>query len=103
MPTPFLPDNLRWTDAGKLLVVGQTSDPHSLFSCQEKKLPCPMGYVVAEVDPASLSIVALLTGTDETYAASGFGSGTGAIQVGDALWIGTFFGDRVARFPMPKR
>jgi hypothetical protein len=45
----------------------------------------------------------LLTGTDDTYAASGFGSGTGAIQVGEALWIGTFFGDRVARFPMPKR
>jgi len=103
VPTPFLPDNLRWTDAGKLLVVGQTSDPRSLFSCQEKKLPCPMGYVVAEVDPASLSLDALLTGTDETYAASGFGSGTGAIQVGDALWIGTFFGDSVARFPMPKR
>jgi hypothetical protein len=103
VPTPFLPDNLRWTDTGKLLVVGQTSDPRSLFSCQERKLPCPMGYVVAEVDPASLSLDALLTGTDETSAASGFGSGTGAIQVGDALWVGTFFGDRVARFPMPKR
>jgi hypothetical protein len=103
VPTPFLPDNLRWTDTGKLLVVGQTSDPRSLFGCMKKMRSCPMGYVVAEVDPVSLSLDTLLTGTDETYAASGFGSGTGAIQVGDVLWIGTYFGDRIARFPMPKR
>ncbi|MEY2931558.1 MAG: hypothetical protein RL033_2307 [Pseudomonadota bacterium] len=102
VPTPFLPDNLRWTDAGKLLLVGQTSDPRALFSCQEEHRSCPMGYVVAEVDPTSLSISTLLTGTEEAYAASGFGSGTGAIQVGDTLWVGTFLGDRIARFAMPK-
>jgi len=103
VPTSFLPDNLRWTDSGKLLVVGQTSDPRTLLSCQQTKRPCPMGYVVAEVDPASLALTILWTGTDETYRATGFGSGTGAIQVGDTIWVGTFFGDRIARFQRVKR
>jgi hypothetical protein len=102
VPTPFLGDNLRWTDAGRLLVVGQTADPRSLFSCQAKKVPCPMGYVVALVDPKTLALKTLLTGTDASYPAAHFGSGTGAIEVGESLWIATFFGNEIARYPMPK-
>jgi hypothetical protein len=101
MPVAFNPDNLRWTDAGDLLVVGQTASARALLDCEPKRLPCPMGYVVARIDPGSLGVKPLFDGDDASYAASGFGSGTGAIQVGASLWVGTYFGDRIARFALP--
>ena len=61
-----------------------------------------MGYVVARIDPGSLSVKTIVAGDDATYASSGFGAGTGAIQIGSSLWVGTYFGDRIARFALPK-
>jgi hypothetical protein len=97
--TGFQPDNLRWMDDGQLLVAGQTADSRSLFRCQATP-PCPMGYVVASVDPRSLTLTTLLQAGQAAFEASGFGSATGAIRVGDSLWLGTFFADRIARFPL---
>jgi hypothetical protein len=98
----FNPDNLRWTDAGDLLVAGQTGGAREIFLCEPRRLPCPMGYVVARIDPGSLSVKTIVVGDDATYASNGFGAGTGAIQIGSSLWVGTYFGDRIARFALPK-
>ena len=101
-PVTFNPDNLRWTDAGDLLVVGQTGGARELFQCEPLRLPCPMGYVVARIDPETASVKTILAGDDASYANDGFGAGTGAIQIGSSLWVGTYFGDRIARFALPR-
>jgi hypothetical protein len=97
-PTAFLPDNLRWMRDGGLLVAGQTASPRGLFGCQDGKARCPMGFTVAVVDPATLAVRPLVGGDAASFAATGFGGATGAIQVGDEIWVGSFTGDRVARF-----
>lgn len=97
-PTAFLPDNLRWTRAGALLVAGQNASPRGLFGCQDRKAPCPMGFTVAIVNPATLAARNRVGGDAASFTATGFGGATGAIEVGDEIWVGSFTGDRVARF-----
>lgn len=95
---PFLPDNLRWTDEGTLLVAGQTATPQEVFNCEAESRPCPMGFVVARIDPEALAVQPILTGDEPTYARTGFGGATGAIKIGETIWVGSFTGRRVARF-----
>jgi hypothetical protein len=91
----FLTDNLRWTPEGRLLVAGQNSTPEALFGCESRPgMPCPTAYTVAEVDPATMRQRILIRGGDDR-----FGGGTVATRVGREIWVGTFRGDRIARFP----
>ncbi|AKV04011.1 hypothetical protein AKJ09_10674 [Labilithrix luteola] len=87
---PFLPDNLRWTHAGDLLLAGQTTAPEELFGCEPER--CPKGFVVARVDADILSMTPILRGDDASAAKSGFLAATGAIQVGETIWVGSFMG-----------
>jgi hypothetical protein len=86
----FLPDNLRWAPDGQLLVAGQASDMTGLLSCDKPR--CPHPWTVVKLDPATMKITPVLheEGTDA------FSDATGALQVGDELWVGTFRGDRLA-------
>ena|SRR6266545_26505 len=99
--TSFLPDNLRWTSGGELLVAGQTATPGDLFGCQDGARRCPMGFVVARVDPKTLEVRPVLGGDERAFAASGFGGATVALEVGPQIWVGSFAGDRIARFAAP--
>lgn len=89
----FLPDNLRWTDHGTLLLAGQNAKPEELFGCQARHLPCPLKFTVVEIDPVSLQFRLLVQGGNST-----FGGGTGAVLVGRDLWVGSFQGDAIGRF-----
>jgi hypothetical protein len=97
--TDFLPDNLRWTDDGKLLLAGQAARPEAVFGCEARGEPCPLGFATVRLDPLTLSITALLDIDEAAAAAIGFGGATGALQVGHELWVGSFTGHRLARFP----
>ncbi len=99
--TSFLTDNLRWTAHGDLLVAGQIAEPRELFAGSTTGKPCPMGFVVARVDPVTLAITPLVNGDEQSFAATGFGGATGAIQLGDEIWVGSFTGERIARFALP--
>jgi hypothetical protein len=57
-----------------------------------------MGFAVATVDPVSLTVSSILRTDDAAAATIGFGGATGALQVGDEVWVGSFTGTRVARF-----
>ena len=92
----FLPDNLRWTDRGTLLLAGQNAGPQDVFGCEARHVACPLGFTVAEIDPMTLRIRVLVRGGD-----NGFGGGTGALEVGRDLWVGSFRGDRIARYLVP--
>ncbi|WP_171474533.1 SMP-30/gluconolactonase/LRE family protein [Frigoriglobus tundricola] len=89
----FLPDNLRWTERGTLLLAGQDARPEEVFGCEGRHAPCPLGFTVAEVVPERLSSRVLVRGGDGS-----FGGATGALLVGSDLWVGSFRGDIVGRF-----
>lgn len=99
--TTFLTDNLRWTVHGDLLVAGQIAEPRELFTGSTTGKPCPMGFMVARVDPVTLAVTPLVSGDDQSFAVTGFGGATGAIQLGDDIWVGSFTGERIARFAIP--
>jgi hypothetical protein len=98
---PFLPDNLRWSDAGDLLIAGQTASPQEVFTCGAEGRHCPMGFVVARINPETLAVQSLLSGDDGSFAQTGFGGATGAMQVGDEVWVGSFTGSCIARYALP--
>lgn len=91
---PFLPDNLRWSAAGRLLVTGQ--DFAGLAAVHECALGagevCPAGFTVLEVDPDSGEVTTVFA-TDTTE----FIYPTVAASVGDEIWVGTLAVDRIAR------
>lgn len=94
----FLPDNLRWTDQGQLLIAGQTSEPQKVFACEQDAGKCPMGFQLVTVDPETLEVHTVLDAGEEMFRATGFGGATGALQVGEQIWVGSFTGERIASF-----
>jgi len=96
----FLPDNVRWTRAGQLLLAGQNTAPEALFGCEARGEPCPLACSVVELDPATMQVRPLVQLSDDEAHALGFGGATGALEVDDVIWLGTFTGERIARFAL---
>ena len=86
----FLPDNLRWAPDGKILVAGQASDIKTLIACKETR--CPHAWSVVKLDPATMTVTPLL----HEEGTQAFSDATGALQVGDDIFVGTYRGDRLA-------
>ena len=84
VPLGFRVDNIRWSRDGSILAAGQGGTPAA--------------SIVVKIDPASLAVREVLRHPD----APGFGAGTVAVEVGKELWVGSFRGDRLAIFPLPK-
>lgn len=74
----FRADNVRWSPDGMLLIAGQT----------EK------GSKVLSIDPGSLKLTELIDHADT----AAFGKGTGAIRVGDEIWLGSYVFPRIGVF-----
>lgn len=98
----FLPDNLRWAHDGTLLLAGQTARPEAVFGCEARSEPCPLGYAAVRVAPADLAVTPVLRVDHQAALTTGFGGATGALEVGAEIWIASFTGERIARFPMPR-
>ncbi len=75
------PDNLRWTEAGALLTVGNNTTPQT-------------GWAIYQIDPSAMT-AARIAGVGQDAALQGAAT---ALQVGDEIWIGTFSGDRVGYY-----
>jgi hypothetical protein len=86
----FLPDNLRREPGGNLLVTGQGPDIKTLLACGRPK--CPHDWTVVRLDPATMKVSPVL----HVKGTAAFSDATGAVRVGDELWVGTYRGDRVA-------
>jgi hypothetical protein len=89
---PFLPDNLRWTAVGTLLVTGQVFDYDNLMTCAGQGSNCPVGYQIVEIDPTTMTPSSRFTSDDPA-----FGLATVAAPVGDEVWVGGLGADRIAR------
>ena len=88
----FLPDNMHWAPDGKLLVAGQAAPFKSLFECKGR---CPHAWSVVRLDPATMQVTPVL----HEEGSEAFSDATGAIQVGNEIWVGTYRGDRLAHAP----
>jgi hypothetical protein len=94
--TPFLPDNVRRLSDGRILVAGQDGDIKRLLaSCGKPR--CVAGWWVARLDPETMKLKVLM----HVPATASFGDATSALRVGNELWVGTYWGDRVAIVPAP--
>ncbi|ANE03870.1 hypothetical protein [Corynebacterium crudilactis] len=87
----IMPDNLRYTEDGKLLVTGQVIDSFETF----------VGYEFGDLEPEDRYDVFALAPeafTVETVAAgkvAGFGNPTTALEVGDKIFVGSVAGDKI--------
>ncbi len=93
----FRPDNLRWEGGSKsILLGGQTSTvKEAIEDCFAKPLVnCNIPFKVVRVDPRTLKGKQIVDGG--VY--GNMGAGTGALTVGNDLWVTTFRGDRLAIF-----
>jgi SMP-30/Gluconolactonase/LRE-like region len=96
--TDFLPDNLRWTNDGRLLLAGQIGRPEAVFGCEARGEACPLAFKVVLLDPISLEMEALIAMSEHQALEAGFGGATGALEVGETIWVGSFTGERIGVF-----
>jgi hypothetical protein len=87
IPLGFRVDNIRWAADGSLLATGQGG-----------ATPTAQTSNIVKINPDTLKVQELITQPNM----NGFGSGTVAVEVGKELWVGSFRGDRIARFPAPQ-
>ncbi|CAG7580000.1 hypothetical protein Rwratislav_20536 [Rhodococcus wratislaviensis IFP 2016] len=90
---PFLPDNLRWTTNGTVLVTGQDISADDIMTCNGGEgTDCPTGYTVVEINPDTMASTVLHDEPD-----SPFSLATTALPVADEIWVGSIAGDKIAR------
>jgi hypothetical protein len=88
------PDNLTWTDDGRLLVAGQAGSVSQILECGEvEKGGCGLDYGVYAIDPNTFEVDQLFTGK---------GAASVALEVGDDVFVGAFSGDQVERVSRPR-
>jgi hypothetical protein len=88
------PDNVRWTADNQLITAGMIDDEAACGGPpkQEADIRCPRGYVVFTIDPKTMAVTELARGP-RTPAFTGTAM---AARVGDEMWLGSFFADRLA-------
>jgi hypothetical protein len=90
----FGPDNVRWTADNRLITAGLIDNEPACGGRpkDEAGIRCPMGYAVATIDPKTMTATEIARGPRTP---SFTGTAMAAI-VGNELWLGSFFADRVA-------
>lgn len=87
----FLPDNLRYTADGRILVTGQVIDDFETFVQYESGERAPEDrYDVYALDPETFTLELVARGD-----IAGFGNPTTALEVDDRILVGSVAGDRI--------
>ena len=86
IPLGFRVDNIRWSADGTLLATGQGG-----------AAPGSQTTNIVKIHPETLKVQEIIVQPNGQT----FGAGTVAVEVGKELWVGSFRGDRIARFPDP--
>jgi len=88
------PDNVRWTADGKLITAGLIDNEPSCGGPPktEAGIRCPRGYVAATIDPKTMAVTELARGP----ATPAFTGTAIAMRVGNEVWLGSFYADRLA-------
>lgn len=89
----LMPDNLRPTADGRLLVTGQVIDSFETFKAYEFEGREPEArYDVYALSPADFTLEPVAVGS-----VPGFGNPTTALEVGDGLLVGSVAGNKILR------
>jgi sugar lactone lactonase YvrE len=88
IPLGFRVDNVRWAADGNLLAAGQGG-----------AAPASQTTNVVKINPNTLQVQEIIRHPNGDT----FGSGTVAVEIGKEIWVGSFRGDRIARFPVPAK
>ena len=90
----FMPDNLTWTQKGNLLAAGVKG---ARGDCPSGSgTPCIQAFAVAEIDPHSMKGKEIFDSKGKGALISGVSV---ALQMGDAVYVGAFQGERLLKFP----
>lgn len=91
------PDNASWTPDGKLLVASQHGGLLELMESLELPpgVPSMLPYEIVEIDPATLASRRLFY-----HEGPPMGAGTVGVRVGEAVYVGSYVGDRIVRVPL---
>lgn len=81
IPLGFRVDNIHWARDGSLWAVGQATQ----------------SWKAVKIDPQTLAVREAVSRPDTPA----FGAGTAVLEVGDALWVGSYRGNRIAIVPAP--
>jgi hypothetical protein len=93
----FHPDNIRWQADGSLLTTGTYAPTLARLSECVRVKCTDASAKVARIDPQTLKVQEIIDfRSDDNF----FGA-TVALRVSKEIWIGSFRGDRIARYPMP--
>ena len=89
------PDNLTWAGDGRLLVAGVIDTIGELLSCGAELVDsgCGAAFEVVAVDPVSMRGELVLA-----HRGAPMGGVSVALEVGNDLYLGSFAGDRIARW-----
>jgi hypothetical protein len=91
------PDNSQWDARGRLLVASHTASVRAMQACFGiTEGACGAAFEILAVDPLDLHAERLLAQEGPPM-----GAATVAQQVGEAMYLGSFSGDRILRAPMP--
>lgn len=92
------PDNSSWSADGRLLVAGHSSPiGETLLYSEMPGAGCPLPFSIVSIDPRDGSSEILLEAEGAPM-----GGVTTAVQVGEALYFGSFTGDRMARYRLAR-
>src|SRR5262245_20130788 len=90
----FGPDNVRWTADNRLITAGMIDNEPACGGAPktEEGIRCPRGYVAVTIDPKTMAVTEIARGP----ATPSFTGTAIAMRVGDDVWLGSFFADRLA-------
>lgn len=92
------PDNSAWDDQGRLLIASQTAGSFDMSACfSVTSGACGAEFDIVALDPDTMEAEVILT-----QAGAPMGAATVALQVGEALYMGSFASDRILVAPMPR-
>jgi hypothetical protein len=96
IPLGFRTDNIRWAPDGKTLLVAGQGTVAAQPGGQRGRGQAAQATVVVRVNPQTMAHEELINQPP----APGLTASSVAVQVGDELWVGSFRGDRLTRYPV---
>lgn len=94
------PDNVRWMADGTLITAGVIDNEPSCGGPPktEAGIRCPRGFVAVSINPKTMAVSEIARGP----ATPAFTGTAIAMRVGNELWLGSFFADRLAYRVLPR-
>ena len=99
IPLGFRTDNIRWAPDGKTLIVAGQGTVAAQPGAQGGRGQAAQATVVVRLNPQTMTSEELINQAPPP----GLGAASVALPVGDELWVGSFRGDRLVRYPAPAR